>query len=217
MADLIQIANLSLIRIGTRSTIADLEEDSPEARTFKTIYEQARDDTLEAMDWGFARGRRNLADLGSPPNGWAYRYAYPTDAIRLRSIYNPVKDRLHNPIFNHFRHDDLNSAPVPAIPYEIAASKDGQGNDIRVIYTNMELAEAIYTRRITNTNLFPPGFVVALSWACGAQMAIPLTGDKGTLQNCMTIWREAIGEAAAADANESPQQQNTLPDWITNR
>ena len=70
MADLIQIANLSLSRIGTRSSIADLAEDSPEARGFNTVYEQARDETLEAVDWGFARARRYLADLGAPPVDW---------------------------------------------------------------------------------------------------------------------------------------------------
>lgn len=217
MADLVQIANLSLSRIGTRSTISDLEEDSPEARAFKTVYEQARDETYEAIDWGFARARRSLADLGSPPNGWQFRYAYPNDCIKIRSIYNPLKDRLRNPAYDHFYHGGLNSAPVPPVAYEVAISRDGQGGDIKVIYCNLEKAEALYTRRITNTALFPPGFVTALTWSCGAQMAVPLTGNTQLMQACLTMWRDSANNAAAADANEGTQQQNTTPDWIARR
>jgi hypothetical protein len=211
MADLIQIANLSLSRIGTRSTIADLAEDSPEARAFNIVYEQARDETLEAVDWGFARGRRYLADLGKPPVDWQFRYAYPNDCLKIRSLYQPLaawRGRLAS--------IDSNAASEP-VPYEVAIDQDGQGNDLKVIYCDQPRALAFYTRRVSNTALFPPGFLTALSWACGAQMAVPLAGNTQLMQACLTMWRDAVGSASAADANEGFKNQNVTPDWIAQR
>lgn len=224
MADLIQIANLSLSRIGTRSSIADLAEDSPEARAFNTIYEQARDETLDAVDWGFARARRQLADLGNPPVDWQYRYAYPGDCLKIRGIYQPLAQlggggAGASPA-------DISatgmiaaslSTNAPPIPYESAIDLDAQGNDLKVIYCDQAQALAYFTKRIVNTALFPAGFVSALSWACGAQLAIPLTGSTTLMQACLAQWRLMLGEAATADANEGIHLQTVLPDWILDR
>jgi hypothetical protein len=216
MADLVQIANLSLSRIGTRSTIADLDEDSPEARSFKTIYDHARDETLEAMDWGFARCRQYLADLGAPPVDWSYRYAYPADCLKMRGIYDPLDCGVIVTGPGRVGHTTP-AGGSGVIPYEVAIDLDAQGNDLKVVYCDQPQAMAFYTKRITNTALFPAGFVSALSWACGAQMAVPLTGNLQLMQACESMWRQISATAAAADANEGVQQQTTIPDWIAHR
>lgn len=227
MADLIQIANLSLSRIGTRSSIADLAEDSPEARGFNTVYEQARDETLEAVDWGFARARRYLADLGAPPVDWQFRYAYPSDCLKVRGLYQPLSQQ-GGPggaltvipgtslVANTIGLDALNSN-APPVPYETAIDLDAQGNDLKVIYCDQPQALAYFTKRVANTALFPPGFVSALTWACGAQLAIPLTGSTTLMQACLTQWRLMLTDAATADANEGVHLQSVLPDWILDR
>lgn len=226
MADLIAIANLSLSRIGTRSSVADLTEDSPEARGFTTIYEQARDETLEAVDWGFARARRYLADLGSPPLDWQYRYAYPSDCLKIRGIFQPLSIDLNSALLGTTPASsgtgaisslNISNAAVPPVPYETAIDLDTQGNDLKVVYCDQPQALAYYTKRIGNTALFPAGFVSALSWACGAQLAIPLTGSTTLMQACLSQWRLMLSEAATADANEGIHLQAVLPDWITAR
>lgn len=233
MADLIQIANLSLSRIGTRSSIADLAEDSPEARGFNTIYEQARDETLDAVDWGFARARRYLANLGSPPLDWQYRYAYPSDCLKIRGIYQPLSQQagMQQNITGALTSISgisgggnaaaadatLLNTNTPPVPYESAVDLDAQGNDLKVIYCDQPQALAYFTKRITNTALFPAGFVSALTWACGAQLAIPLTGSTTLMQACLTQWRLMLSEAATADANEGIHLQTVLPDWILDR
>ncbi|HVJ40145.1 MAG TPA: hypothetical protein VM639_01560 [Dongiaceae bacterium] len=230
MADLIQIANLSLSRIGTRSSIADLAEDSPEARGFNTIYEQARDETLDAVDWGFARARRYLADLGKPPPDWQYRYAYPSDCLKIRGLYQPLAQQLGAqeagngavmtmPAVGAAAVADtaMLNTNTPPVPYEAAVDIDAQGNDLKVIYCDQPQALAYFTKRITNTALFPAGFISALTWACGAQLAIPLTGSTALMQACLTQWRLMLSEAATADANEGIHLQMVLPDWILDR
>jgi len=227
MADLIQIANLSLSRIGTRSSIADLTEDSPEARGFNTVYEQCRDETLEAVDWGFPRARRYLADLGTPPVDWQYRYAYPGDCLKIRGLFQPLAQSSSDDslVVGPLAGLAAVSAPsslaagngTPPVPYEVAIDLDSQGNDLRVIYCDQPQALAYFTKRVTNTALFPAGFVSALSWACGAQLAIPLTGSTALMQACLAQWRLMLNEAASADANEGIHLQAVLPDWITDR
>lgn len=224
MADLIQIANLSLSRIGTRSSIADLAEDSPEARAFNTVYEQARDETLDAVDWGFARARRQLADLGSPPVDWQFRYAYPGDCLKIRGIYQPLSQQgmsaadtgIAGASAAGISATSLNTS-APPIAYESAIDLDAQGNDLKVIYCDQPQALAYFTKRVTNTALFPAGFVSALTWACGAQLAIPLTGSTALMQACLAQWRLMLNEAATADANEGVHLQSVLPDWILDR
>jgi hypothetical protein len=228
MADLIQIANLSLSRIGTRSSIADLAEDSPEARAFNTIYDQARDETLEAVDWGFARARRYLADLGSPPVDWQFRYAYPSDCLKIRGLYQPLSQQgspsgegALTVIPVGFAATTASLGPVSGatspVPYEAAIDLDAQGNDLKVIYCDQPQALAYFTKRLMNTALFPAGFVSALSWACGAQLAIPLTGSTTLMQACLSQWRLMLTDAATADANEGVHLQSVLPDWILDR
>lgn len=224
MADLVQIANLSLSRIGTRSTISDTAEDSPEARAFTIVYEQARDETLEAADWGFARAQRALADLGTPPVDWQFRYAYPSDCLKIRSIMWPMTVNEGRSITAlptggapiSFA-SCLTNAALPPIPYETAIDLDAQGNDLKVIYCDQPQARAYFTKRITNTSLFPPSFIAALSWACGAQMAVPLTGSTTLLQACLSQWKLMLMDAAVSDANEGVQQQYVVPDWMLRR
>ena len=79
----IDICNRALSRLGTRATIAALSENSTEARTAAIWYATTRDALLRAADWNFARRRVALAELGTPPTGWAFRYALPTDCLRL--------------------------------------------------------------------------------------------------------------------------------------
>src|SRR5262249_4927474 len=106
---------------------------------------------------------------------------------------------------------------APPVPYESAIDLDAQGNDLKVIYSDQPQAFAYFTKRITNTALFPAGFVSALTWACGAQLAIPLTGSTTLMQACLAQWRLMLSEAATADANEGIHLQTVLPDWILDR
>ncbi len=111
----------------------------------------------------------------------------------------------------------ISSLAVPPVSYESAIDLDTQGNDLKVVYCDQPQAMAYYTKRIINTALFPAGFVSAISWACGAQLAIPLTGSTTLMQACLNQWRLALSEAASADANEGVHLQAVLPDWITAR
>jgi hypothetical protein len=67
MASETDIYNLALAHVGTRSTIALPTEDSNEARACRRFYAQARDETLTAAWWTFARRTAVLTLLKSAP------------------------------------------------------------------------------------------------------------------------------------------------------
>jgi len=80
------IGNMALSRLGTRATIADLTENSTEARQINLWYTTVRDELQSLVDWNFNRVTQALAPSGSPPARWAASYAYPSDCLRMRRL-----------------------------------------------------------------------------------------------------------------------------------
>jgi len=195
MASDIDICNLALLRLGTRSSISSLSENSTEAMTCALLFPVVRDGLLARHHWGFASRRTALADLGLPPDPWAFRYAYPTDCLQARSIHQPV-------------------AGAPLIPFAISGDQDGAGNPIQVILTDQPQAELVYTARIASAALFDATFVEALSWTLAAELGVALTGDRGMATYCMQAAGVAVAGAKANDSNETPDVVDRTPEWI---
>ena len=89
MADALAIANQALARLGTRSTVASFQEQSPEAQAANQLYQQAVQATLQAYDWQFATASVALSATGTAPQPWQYQYAVPTDCVRVRGVSGP--------------------------------------------------------------------------------------------------------------------------------
>src|SRR5258708_39686627 len=97
----VDIANRSLSAIGTRSTIASLDEVSNEAIQSKILLAPARDELLRMAPWNCAFNYANLAlvcaapgtpenptagastwQKGIPQPHWAYEYMNPSYYLR---------------------------------------------------------------------------------------------------------------------------------------
>ena len=241
MTSVVSICNRALASIGTRSTIASLTEQSTEAKQCNLIYEATRDEVLSMAFWNFARKTDTLALLksapGTPTNTaaansvwskiypappWLFEYSYPADAIQVRYISpQPVSGYIGPiPIFSN--DGSVYTAPVqgqqyPAVPFVVAIDQDADANDINVVLTNQYQALVVYTRRITDPNIFSSQFTQALVAALAAKLAQALTG-KLALSNAK--FQEANGwviQARASDGNEGLTVIDNMPDWITIR
>jgi hypothetical protein len=158
MASLVAIWNKALGGcLGERAAISQPDEQSASAAVCRLHYDITRDTLLASHDWSFARRRVSLADLGSPPQLWAFRYQMPSDCIRDRRITPGMAGT--------------------AVRYEVAGAVDDQGGDIQVLLTNISPAELVYTARVTNTELYPPLFVEALAWSLATAAADTITAD----------------------------------------
>lgn len=192
----VTIANLALSHIGHGAPVASLTEHTKAARQCDLNLEPAREATLAAHRWGFATKYLALADLGSPPERWAYRYSYPTDCVTAREL--------------------VRGSPLEApIPFELAVTDD---RTARCLLTDREEAVLCYTARITEPALFPPAFVTALSWCLAEMICLPMTGDLKLKQAMYSGYQAALSRAAALDANEAAAaRDNTPPDWLAAR
>ena len=96
----------------------------------------------------------------APQFGWAYRMALPADCLRVMSI------------------NDIEAGMGPA-NYEIAA-----GN---FLFTNVSLANLLYTAKITDVTQFDPLFTKALTIKLASVMCM---GIKGSMQQRQQLEQE---------------------------
>jgi hypothetical protein len=196
MVAVVDIYNMALSRLGTKSTVAATTENSVEAEQLSIHYANARDCVLAGYDWGFARRSLTLARrTETAPTGWSYLYSYPTNCARFRGIGNPLS--------------------FPVIPFKILSIEDSGGNDVKAIAINLTSAEGWFTKIITNTELFDPMFVNALAWELASRVALPITQKESIWQRCVQMATATIPMAAAVNGNEGTDSVNEFdPDFM---
>jgi len=242
MTSITDIANRSLSAIGTRSQIADLNEDSPEARACKLLIEPLRDEVLRMAPWNCAFNYQNLSlicaapgtpenpgaglnvwDKGIPPPPWSYEYAYPSDCLRPVFVVPQFTTGFTSgvPITTAV----TGGAPAfwngPPVRYKVGVDQigisglpDPAGSDQKVIWTNQEHAILAFVKRVEDPDVWDSGFQQALVAALGARLVITLTGDKGLAQLKISEANQYISIARVGDGNEGLTINDVTPDWI---
>lgn len=84
----------------------------------------------------------------------------------------------------------------------------------RVILCNQEFATLVYCQNVIDPNLFDDLFQNAFANVLGAQVSIPLGGDKTLTKLAIGIANDAIMQARAQDGNEGLTVNDITPDWI---
>jgi hypothetical protein len=190
----VDICNRALSRLGTRATVAALDENSSEARTVAIWYAATRDSLLRVHDWNFARRRVLLAAQGVAPTGWRFRYALPTDCIRLLRLTSAEPE-------------------AGSARFEVAGDVAA-----RFVLCDAPAAEAVYTARVDDPNLYDAGFASALVDQLAAHIAYPITQKTETAVRLAQLARVALADAMAANVNEAETAgHDRLPDWIAGR
>jgi len=181
-----EICNLALSEIGISSFISNVETDkSLEAIICRRWFDISSKFVQRECEWNFNRRYIPLALVsGDIPNSWTYMYAYPSDCLAVRAI-------LPTPVVIRFPRADQR------IPFEIL----NVGDLIR-IGTDQETATARYTHYITNTGLFDPHFVTALSLYLAMKIASPLSAKKEYVKDLREAYMGAINRATMMNFNE---------------
>ncbi|MBX3503330.1 MAG: hypothetical protein KF889_28130 [Alphaproteobacteria bacterium] len=195
----VEICNLALSRLGTRASIASIDEASVEARLCKAGYANCRDALLRDFDWSFARRIETLAERGEvPPPGWSRVYSLPNRCVRFRGLWNGP-----------------GAAPAD---WALGSIADSAGDDALAIFTNTTQATGIYTRAIENTELFSASFVQALSWRLAEMIALPITNKESLADAVARRAQARIAEAMASEANEGVwTTDHQVPDFLQAR
>lgn len=189
-----EICNLALARIGITMFISSMDESSKEGRVCRMLFAFVRDRALEAYNWPFAKSETVLQDLGSPPVGWDYRYAYPDDCIKPRLIT-----------------DEETLEPDPPYPFEVV-----ENTNTKAIACNLESARLVYTKRV-DTALWTPEASSALAWLLASELVLPLAADSKFLSNCLNAYQMALHDAANRTANAQRSSARPTDSYITAR
>ena len=90
----------------------------------------------------------------------------------------------------------------------------GKPGPQRVILTNQEFAIGTYIQDITDPNLMDDDFAAAWAKALGAEVTIPLTGDKKLANMAIQEVNTAVSLARTPDGNEGFTVNDVTPDWL---
>ncbi len=183
---------MALTHIGAKALISKLDTDtSNEAKIGRVFYDQALQYCLSEVDWGFARKRVILGLLAeTAPVDWGFVYQYPNDCLKAREIF-----------------DGARRTKLLRVPFEISLSDDGT---LRTILTDQEAAKLRYTRNITDPNLFPPSFVMSLSYYFAYLIAYPLT-KKASIRDIQLEYYKAH-KLFAEVANAEEEEWDEMPE-----
>jgi hypothetical protein len=198
------ICNLALVVTGHTQFITDLTtDDSVAAEVFNRVFDQDRDEVLAAFSWPFATSRAKPApidattlDLGAVPGGWSYAYARPADALRVRSIFTAL-------------------GALPDSGADFAEAYDPTLG-ARIILSNDDAPEFLFTFRITDVKQFPPLFVRALAGRLAEDLALGLRKDAKVGQVAHAYYLQKLAEAQA-DALKGQHQAAWTPAHIAAR
>lgn len=217
MASPIEICNLALGRIGRDETITSFTEQSKAARKCNRFYGQCLDEVLSRFPWAIAQRIQALAPVASTIDlipGYGYAYEKPADAIALHTI---VPDGLVSDATSFFTGCCGPWNPRPyrhGLAYRQALSDD----KLRVVYlTNVEHAWAVYTVRVSNTDLFPPLMVSMIVDRLAMELAMPMTADPRWFQVAQQRYAQASIDAASREMEQETPEQRPVPRAILAR
>ncbi len=201
MASEVDISNLALSHLGDVAQVVAISppDGTVQAEHCARFYPMSRDITLESRTWNFAIKRKVLADLGSPPQSWLYRYARPSACIRLLAVLQ--EDSVAG--------DDTE-------PFIEETQDDGT----RTILTDVPIATLRYISAITDTTKFSPLFTGALSWKLASFLAGPILKGKQGIQvadYCEKQYVSMLGMASTSDASTNKPKSGYVPSAINAR
>lgn len=228
MVTQVDLCNMALDEVGTRSTITALNDGSPEARACSRHYDSILDQLLRSAQWSFARRFVSLTLLKSapgtptnpsgtwpnpwtntvPPPPWLYQYAMPGDGTLIWYLIGQPTPQGGVPIFSG---QNLVIDNGYGKPVRWTKANDA-GAD--VILTNCVSAIACYTLTSPDFALWPGDFQRAFILALAGALAQPLSGDKELRKLLWAEANEIIRGARVNDANQGTTVYNHLPDWL---
>jgi hypothetical protein len=232
MTSPVDIVNAALDNIGARFSVRSLTPPlpPPNAAVCARQYQLRIDALHRAAHWNCTRKQIGLtllkAAIGTPenPNGtlpvppipYSYEYAYPADCLAARYLIpNPPQVGTQSPpiLGGGVMQTNIWFPPV-GYKFAVAIDTDASGNQIKVILTDLEFAQLVYTARIDNPDLWDPHFQNAATATLGAWLVNPLARNAQVLKEQIEIASAIITQARISDGNEGVTSTDHDPDWM---
>ncbi|CAN5551511.1 phage protein [soil metagenome] len=168
--------------------IADIAEDSLEARECARFYPHCLRLLLERHDWSFTNRRATLAELAVDDRAseWPHAYALPADcATPLRLV-----------------------APSAAGTIDFLVEN-------RTLYTCLPDAVLEYAARDVTESEMSALFVDALAYTLAARLAVPIRDSREIKGQLLQQAEIALQRAVAEDRNRQPEHDGPNDEAVT--
>lgn len=193
MASKIQIWNMALGFIGTR-TVASETEKTLEAIQCGIFWDMARKSIFEQYPFNFAQRKRNLAEKEVPIqfcSEWQYAYGLPDEYVNAQAI------------------TDTNNYYEPMY-FEIATTDEGE----KILLCNISPCYLHYTADVKDASLYSELFSKALAYKLASLIVIPLLkNNTNKIQELTQLYEMAIQEAITSNARQQ-RKQKYVDEWL---
>jgi len=177
MASVVNICNSALNLLGA-STIANLTDDTKNARLCNQRYEPVRNRVFRSHAWNCLHKRLQLAQNSTAPVvEYDHAYALPSDCLRVLKIHNGSTDSIAS---------DLN--------YKLEG---------RNIVTDIDTVFVIYIALDTDPNNYDTYLRESISHQLAADLCYAITNNATLANQYMTRADERLREARFIDATEN--------------
>lgn len=187
---------MALSHLGVGYQISNLEtERSEEANAIKSFYNTAREFIQSNFPWPFLTKSELLALVEEDPTDeWNYSYRYPSDCLKVRRIFSPIRN-------------DYRQSRVPYLMY-----RDDTG---KLIYTDQEDARIEYSAELTEEEKWPADFILAFSAILAFYVAPRLTkGDPFKMRKDMLeLYLSQLRSAEQRSLNEEQAEEVPLSEF----
>jgi hypothetical protein len=204
VTSVVDLCNLALLRIGTRSTITSLTDGSAEANACNLLYPQFLNRIFADYDWKFARRRESLT-LSSQPSTrpeWVCEFPITADCVRVRSVMSVA------PIAQ----PDL----LPGIPYLGRIAFDlgySVQSSTQAVWTNINPVMVDYTTNGIPPDGWLPAFTSAFILGFAAELATTITSNGQLAEGLRGLYGQALDEAQNADTDVAALATNATEPW----
>jgi len=237
MTTAVDLCNLALDQIAARTSIVSLDPPAPAnniaAQVAARNYQMQVEAVFQAAHWNSARRQKKLHLLKAahgtpenpdgermprPPIPWRYEYAYPHDCLQIRFVIPTAGREIPGgTVIMTNVGVERNTRVSTALPFVPAIDLDHEDNEIKVVLTNARHAEAVYTGRIDNIDLWGASLRNAVVGTLAAWFALPITGDKTLMGLRVQLAVGLINSARQWDGNEGITSSDIPVDWMDAR
>jgi hypothetical protein len=236
MTSPVDVANESLDAIGAGYTITSLSPPlpAPNAATVARHYAPKRDAVFRSAHWNSLRRQASLTVLkaaqGTPenPNGttipippfpWLYEYALPDDCLAARFlIYDPpLSTGTTPPIYPSDIGIVQRATWGDGWKFVVGIDTDARNNQKKILLTDLQYADLVYTARIETPDLWDPHLHQAVVATLASFLVNPINMNLPLLKSQVEMATGIIQQARISDGNEGFESVDHMPDWMAAR
>ena len=231
----VDVCNMALDQIGAAGqTIQGLSPPVPAASLAAQVatrnYQTQLDALFRAAHWNAARFQtpngltllkaaagtpeNPSGSLPVPPLPFQYEYALPVDCLKVRFVIpTPTPQSGGAPFLTN---QGLTTPPLinTSLPFVVALDLNANGEQIKVILTNAEQAQAVYTARVPNPDTWDPQLLNAAVATLAAWFVNPLLRNSELVKERVQVAMALVTQARVSDGNEAIATTDHIPDWF---